>query len=170
MEIEYKYTRAVPAIASLFLLTFVQFGLNTSHSQDEKPLPVLLIHGWNSDASVWNGWIDELNNTGIYAEAVMFGENDPEYDACGSSADHAADLDHIIEDFKSRTHAEKINLVAHSKGGLDARVFLANNLANEDVANLIMIGTPNRGSLVADHFMSRGIIFCDPAVYDLLRF
>ena len=56
----------------------------------------------------------------------------------------------------------------HSKGGLDARVFLANNLANEDVANLIMIGTPNRGPPVADYFVSRGIIVCDPAVYDLL--
>jgi hypothetical protein len=31
-----------------------------------------------------------------------------------------------------------------------------------------MIGTPNRGSPVADHFVSRGIIICDPAVYDLL--
>ena len=31
-----------------------------------------------------------------------------------------------------------------------------------------MIGTPNRGSPVADHFVSRVIIICDPAVYDLL--
>ena len=168
MKMGYKSTMAATAIASLFLLTLVQFGLNVGHGQDEKPLPVLLIHGWNNDASVWKGWIDELNNTGIYAEAVTFGEGDPEYDACGSSADHAADLDQIVEDFKSRTHAEKINLVAHSKGGLDARVFLANNLANEDVANLIMIGTPNRGSPVADHFVGQGIIVCAPAVYDLL--
>jgi pimeloyl-ACP methyl ester carboxylesterase len=168
MMIEYKSTMAIPVAASVFLLIFIQFGLSVAHSQDEGSLPVLLIHGWNNDASVWSGWIDELNNTGIYAEAVTFGENDPDYDACGSSADHAADLNQIIEDFKSRTDAEKINLVAHSKGGLDARVYLANNLANEDVENLIMIGTPNRGSPVADHFVGQGIIVCAPAVYDLL--
>ena len=120
------------------------------------------------DASVWNGWTDELNNTGIYAEAVTFDDDDPNYDTCGKSADHATDLNQIIKDFKSRTHTEKINLVAHSKGGLDARVFLADNLANDDVANLIMIGTPNRGSPVADHFVDQGIIVCAPAVYDLL--
>jgi pimeloyl-ACP methyl ester carboxylesterase len=86
---------------SLFLLTLVQFGFNLVLGQDTKPLPTLLIHGWNSDATVWSDWIDELNNTGIYAEAVTFGDNDPEYDACGSSADHATDLDQIVEDFKS---------------------------------------------------------------------
>ena len=45
---------------------------------------------------------------------------------------------------------------------------MANNLANEAVENLILIGSPNRGSPVADHFVSQGIIVCDPAVYDLL--
>jgi hypothetical protein len=108
------------------------------------------------------------NDTGINAEAVTFGEGDPECDACGSSADHAADLNQKVKDFTGRTYTEKINLVAHSKGGLDARVFLANNLANADVANLIIIGTPNRGSPVADHFVGQGIIICAPAVYDLL--
>jgi pimeloyl-ACP methyl ester carboxylesterase len=161
MKDGYRFTMAATAIASLFVLTLVQVGLNVGHGQGEKPLPVLLIHGWSD-------WIDELNSTGIYAEAVTFGEDDPEYDACGRSADHATDLKQIVEDFKSRTHAEKINLVAHSKGGLDARVYLANNLANEDVANLIIIGTPNRGSPVADHFVGQGIIVCAPAVYDLL--
>ena len=37
----------------------------------------------------------------------------------------------------------QINIVAYSKGGLEARAYLANNLSNNDVANLIMIGTPN---------------------------
>lgn len=88
---------------------------------------MLLIHGWGDDASVWNGWIEELNNVWIYAEAVTFGVDDPYYDACGSSSDHATDLNQIVEDFRSRTDAEKINLVTHSKGGLDARVYLDNN-------------------------------------------
>jgi hypothetical protein len=39
--------------------------------------------------------------------------------------------------------------VTHSKGGLDARLYLANDLSNTDIANLIMIGTPNHGSPMA---------------------
>ena len=42
-----------------------------------------------------------------------------------------------------------MNIVGFSKGGLDARVYLANNLANDDVANLIMVGTLNAGSPLA---------------------
>ena len=53
-----------------------------------------------------------------------------------------------------------MNIVGHSKGGLDARVYLANN--TQDVANLIMIATPNAGSPI-----SQTSEICAPAVYDL---
>ena len=49
-----------------------------------------------------------------------------------------------------KTGQDKVNIVGHSKGGLDARVFLAHNITRDDVANLIMIGTPNAGSPLAD--------------------
>lgn len=73
-----------------------------------------------------------------------------------------------MKDFKKETGAEKINIVAHSKGGLDARIYLANNLSNNDVANLIMIGTPNAGSPLAAEAVKEGRIFCEPALFDLV--
>ena len=82
------------------------------------------------------------------------------------SVDHAIELKKIVQKFKEATGAEKINIVAHSKGGLDARVYLANNLSSSDVANLIMIGTPNKGSIMANLF--GGFDFCKPAVFDLM--
>jgi hypothetical protein len=42
---------------------------------------------------------------------------------------------------------------------------LLNNPPNDDVANLIMIGTPNEGSPLADRYYLRDD--CKPAVYDL---
>lgn len=149
MKIKYKTTIALAKIVSLLPLTLTPFDLHVAHCQDEDPLPELLIHGYNTDASVWNGRLNQLNNIGLYTEAVTFDEDDPEYDACGSSAYHATDLNQIVKELKSRTHAERINLAANSKGELEERVFLANNFANDDVANLIMIGTPNRGSPVS---------------------
>jgi triacylglycerol lipase len=44
------------------------------------------------------------------------------------------------------TGQKQVNIVGYSKGGLDARVYLADNIGTHDVANLIMIGTPNAGA------------------------
>jgi hypothetical protein len=59
---------------------------------------------------------------------------------------------------------KQVNIVGHSERGLDARLFLANSSysTNKAVANLIMIGTPNGGSSIAQ---SSNI--CKPAVEDL---
>ena len=140
-----------------------------AQGQSEKPLPVLLIHGYRSNNQVWNEWEDRLENLGIETEAVSF-EDDPataiDEDECGSAEDHATKLNQKITDFKAETGREKINIVTHSKGGLDARVYLANNPSSVDVANLIMIGTPNEGSPLADRYYSSDD--CKPAVYDFI--
>jgi pimeloyl-ACP methyl ester carboxylesterase len=160
------------AILAILLLTMIatsSFPL-ANGQQPEKPLPVLLIHGYASDASVWETWEQLLRNDNITFRAVTFAD-DPgttlvNEDKCGTAVDHASELNQIVEDFKSDTGSEKINIVAHSKGGLDARVYLANNLLNDDVANLIMIGTPNAGSPLADRFSDSDR--CKPAVFDLM--
>lgn len=140
----------------------------TAQDQSEYPLPVLLIHGYRSTNEVWDGWVDRLENIGIEAEAVSF-EDDPttavNEDECGSAEDHATQLNQMIADFKGETGREKLNIITHSKGGLDARLYLANSPSNADVANLIMIGTPNEGSPLADRYYLSDD--CKPAVYDL---
>jgi len=125
-----------------------------------KPLPVLLIHGYASDTSIWNEWKSFLDRDHIPNKLVTFANNDP----CGSAKDHAKELNKIVNDFKLETGSSKINIVAHSKGGLDARVYLANNLSNADVANLIMIGTPNKGTPIADETAQGNQ--CTPAIFD----
>jgi hypothetical protein len=59
---------------------------------------------------------------------------------------------------------KQVNILGHSKGELDVRVFLANSSysSNKVVANLIMIGTPNAGSPIA-----QSTNICKPAVADL---
>jgi predicted alpha/beta hydrolase family esterase len=120
-----------------------------SNTSNNSTLPVLLIHGYMADASVWNKWVD--------AYPITFKQSD---DKCGSAAEHAKELSKIIGQIKEETGQNKVNIVGHSKGGLDARVYLANN--TKDVANLVMIGTPNAGSPLA-----QSSEICTPAVYDL---
>lgn len=129
----------------------------TGSTAPKKPLPVLLIHGYLSDAAIWNKWQDLLKKDGIPVFAITFQQSD---DKCGSAAAHAKELSKKIGDIKSQTGQNQVNVVGHSKGGLDARVYLANG--THDVANLIMIGTPNAGSPLA-----QSSIICSPAIYDL---
>ena len=77
------------------------------------------------------------------------------------AADHAKELDMQVKQVQQTTGSKQVNIVGHSKGGLDARVYLANNSV-KDVANLIMIGTPNAGSPLA-----QTSDICKPAVDDL---
>jgi pimeloyl-ACP methyl ester carboxylesterase len=126
-------------------------------------LPVLLIHGWNEGSEgalpihfgVWERQLDQLN---IPFCTVSFQQSN---DACGSAADHARELGQIIQNVKSASGQNQVNIVGYSKGGLDARVYLANS-NSQDVANLIMIGTPNAGSPVAT---TNNI--CWPAIVDI---
>ncbi len=130
---------------------------NTTTADSTKPLPVLLIHGYLSDSSTWNKWKDLLKKDGISAYSITFNQSN---DKCGSAADHAKELSQKIDQIKKQTGQSKVNIVGHSKGGLDTRVYLANG--TKDVANLIMIGTPNAGSpLAVNNNM------CTPAIYDL---
>ena len=145
----------------LIEMTYGQSNTNNTNANtavnSTTKLPVLLIHGYMEDAIVWNKWIDLLKKDGISAYPITFKQSD---DKCGSAADHAKELSNIIGQIKKETGQNKVNIVGHSKGGLDARVYLANN--TQDVANLIMIGTPNAGSPLAQTSE-----ICTPAVYDL---
>ena len=144
----------------LFVISLPAFGQNQSgqQQQSEKSLPVLLIHGYAEDAPIWKKWEDMLRKDGIQFFTVTFKDSD---DKCGSAKQHAKELEKIVQDIKQQSGAQKLNIVGHSKGGLDARVFL-DITDTKDVANLIMIGTPNAGSPAAETNNA-----CAPAVFDL---
>ncbi|MFZ5815182.1 MAG: lipase family alpha/beta hydrolase [Bacillota bacterium] len=108
--------------------------------------PALLVHGFISDAGTWDAWTTPTgfaDQAGLPAEAFSFPNN------TGSWAVHMNDEAGWVAEMKERLGVEKINIVGHSKGGLDSRAYLA-FLAGDDVENLIMLGTPNGGSPLAD--------------------
>jgi uncharacterized alpha/beta hydrolase family protein len=156
-------TMVISTLVALGLLVSLPvYGQNQSGGQQqqtqEKSLPVLLIHGYAEDAAVWKKWEDMLKKDGIQFFTITFKYSD---DKCGSAEQHAKELEKRVQDIKQQSGAQKINIVGHSKGGLDARVFL-DITDTKDVANLIMIGTPNAGSPAAETNDA-----CAPAIFDL---
>lgn len=126
---------------------------------DESVLPVILIHGYRQDASVWETWEELLEADGIPYLSITFTRSD---DDCGSAGDHATELGEKVREFLRQTGRQQLNIVGFSKGGIDARVYLQGG--TNDVANLIMIGTPNAGSPLAEMYSDIG---CMPAAADL---
>jgi triacylglycerol lipase len=65
----------------------------------------------------------------------------------------AAEIDRVL----AETGAKKVNVIAHSMGGLDARGVISTLGYGDRVASLTTISTPHRGSRIADvslHFVS----------------
>jgi pimeloyl-ACP methyl ester carboxylesterase len=115
-----------------------------AQSNNSTQLPILLIHGYGERSDVWDSWMNWLDQDTLSNVYPITFTND----RCGSSQEHAMELENKINDILDETGSEKVNVVAHSKGGLDTRWYLASN--NMDpIANLIMIGTPNAGSPAA---------------------
>jgi uncharacterized alpha/beta hydrolase family protein len=152
----------IAIITGVLLLSFnrpIETAFAAAENNNEPPLPVLLVHGLGEDASVWNKWVDLLKKDGIRVNVMTFQKSD---DKCGAAIAHATELGERIQAIKKETGYDRINIVGHSKGGIDARVYLGNT-TNKDVANLIMLGTPNAGTP-----LSQKTNVCAPAVWDTI--
>jgi hypothetical protein len=114
--------------------------------------PVVMAHGILSDGSAWNGtpfsWVTGLNDLGIpNSNSLNMGNLD-------SIQNNAGKIGNEISKSKDRWGVDKVNIVAHSKGGLDSRHFVEND---DSVERVIQLGTPNAGSPLAD--LAQGLIF-----------
>ena len=71
------------------------------------------------------------------------------HDAYGSIENNAEQIKEYITQVLADTGAEKVNVIAHSKGGLDMK-YMIKELGMEDkIASLTTLCTPHKGSIVA---------------------
>ena len=114
--------------------------------------PILLVHGvFFLDTKYFNYWgriPHELESNG----ATIFYGNHP---SASSVADSANELKSRIVEILSETGAEKLNIIAHSKGGLDCRFAISKLGIGDKVASLTTINTPHNGCLFADYLLSK---------------
>lgn len=72
-----------------------------------------------------------------------------------SVEDSGRELAARIREIVSETGCEKVNIIAHSKGGLDCRCALTHFGAAPYAATLTTINTPHRGCLFADYLLGK---------------
>lgn len=135
--------------------------------------PVLMVHGCClGKPDDWNQiWETKFNDIQIPYENIPVGK--------WSSMRHNASLiASEVASMRSDYGVDRINIVSHSKGGLDSREYIRRH---DDIERLVMISTPNAGSPWAD--LGQGLIaavpgmsaeliemFAAPGIFDMTTF
>lgn len=113
--------------------------------------PLLMVHGvFFRDFRYLNYWgriPQELQKNGA---TIYYGmqQSAASVESCGE------ELAKRIEDIVNETGCEKINIIAHSKGGLDSRVAISTFGASKYVASLTTINTPHRGCIFSEYLLN----------------
>ena len=110
--------------------------------------PLLLVHGVGfRDLRYFNYWGRIPRELARYGAAVYYGNQE----AFATVAYNAGDIRKKIEGIVEETGCGKVNIIAHSKGGLDSRYAISNLGAAPMVASLTTINTPHRGCRYVDY-------------------
>lgn len=104
--------------------------------------PLVLVHGLNSKLGApLSGFGRVPDDLRAHGAAVYVTTQD----AVGTVEGNARQLAVEIEQICVRAGADKVNLIAHSKGGVEARYAISALGCGTRVASLSMLSTPNRG-------------------------
>ena len=133
--------------------------------------PVLMVHGMGfRDRKYLNYWgriPGKLEKAGC---KVFYGKQD----SSASAETNAEFLVKRIDEILKKTGAERVNVIAHSKGGLDIRCAIAKYDLGKKVASVTTMSTPHHGSITVDKllklpdFLVRFAAKCTDRVFKVL--
>ncbi len=114
--------------------------------------PVIMVHGiFFRDWQLLNYWGRVPASLKKNGACVYYGNQQ----SAQSVADSAKELKGEIEKVLAETGAEKVNIIAHSKGGLDSRYAISRLGMADRVATLTTVNTPHRGCDMVDFLLDR---------------
>lgn len=117
----------------------------------EATPPYVLQHGISANQSTWDegsaaGVLRALEERGVLFTRFSLGQG---AGGNGAVATNAQELNTLIRDYLKPLKADKVHIIAHSKGGLDTQGLQA--LAPEfEIVSLSTLSTPHLGSVAAD--------------------
>ncbi|MGN0600269.1 MAG: esterase/lipase family protein [Oscillospiraceae bacterium] len=112
--------------------------------------PILLVHGmgFRDDHAVgyWGRIPQKLKDNGF---SVYFSNQDSN----GSIESNSLKVAESIDNALKAENAEKVNIIAHSKGGLEARYAASSLGCSDKIASITTLSTPHNGSKTVDSLM-----------------
>ena len=107
--------------------------------------PVVMVHGIFSSGGTWNE--SPFSGVAKLADLGLPNSNRLNMGNLDGIASNAGKIGTEVDDATRRWGVDKVNIVGHSKGGIDSRHFVE---TSDKVEQLIQLGTPNAGSPLAD--------------------
>jgi len=116
-----------------------RYGLQTpAHFDPARPL-VVLVHGLDCDRANWTDMLSLLEHDGYQVGCFSYPDDQPIADSAALFIRHMTGL--------RRAYPQgRVDIVAHSMGGLVARAYVEGPDYAGGVDRLILVGTPNAGS------------------------
>lgn len=138
-------TKALVAFAAVALAAPLAREVSPAAPCPAARAPVLLVPGWFNEGKSMEPLRRRLLASGWAEQCVVaLGFEDP----VGSNRAHARELARAVVALKERTGARRVDVVAHSMGGLALRYYLWNGGA-EHVRRAVFLATPHRGTMSA---------------------
>ena len=112
--------------------------------------PIVFVHGFFfRDSRIFNYWGRVPHTLKLHGATIYYGQHQSALTVKESARELAARIKIIVE----RSGCEKVNIIAHSKGGLDCRYAISEFGLAPYVASLTTINTPHRGCLFAEKLL-----------------
>ena len=109
--------------------------------------PIMLIHGAGfRDRKFLNYWGRIPSSLEKHGATIFYGRQD----SWGSVESNASALRDNLNKFLAETNYEKVNIIAHSKGGLEARYMISSLGMADKVSSLTTLATIHNGSKSID--------------------
>jgi len=133
----------------------------------KKP-PVLLVHGFHGSAwdpnDEWNVMMSTLTTAGFDAHISAYSPTNT--GTVDSIQAYARKLETEVNDLRKSHIVDKVDIVAHSMGGLVSRYYMQKGQGGNCVRKLIMLETPNRG---IPRWLFSFLYNIDPIVWGTMR-
>lgn len=157
----------IPIVNLIVLTKLMRLASNEVSFENEKNLyylerknekicdtkyPILMVHGvFFRDFRYFNYWGRIPKELKRHGARIYYGN----HQSAASVADSGRELSERIMEVLKETGASKVNVIAHSKGGLDTRYAISRLGMSQYVASLTTINTPHRGCEFADYLLDK---------------
>lgn len=112
--------------------------------------PIVFVHGiFFRDSRLFNYWGRIPSTLKLHGATVYYGQ----HQSALTVKESARELYYRIKLIVERSGCEKVNVIAHSKGGLDCRYAISEFGLAPYVASLTTVNTPHRGCIFAERLL-----------------
>jgi triacylglycerol lipase len=105
--------------------------------------PVVFVHGYSGSASNFDTMKNWLISEG-WPESHLFAIQYS--NRTGSNVQNADELSSFVTEVLRKTKAQKVDIIAHSMGGLSTRYYIKNLDGSSKVDDVITLGSPHHGT------------------------